>query len=57
MRYLEQKGSNDGCCFTKEDYVCAQMMEPNERWTVDQAEQTFHALLENEKITKRRVSN
>jgi hypothetical protein len=53
MRDMEQKGSNDGYSFTKEDYVYAQMMEPNERWNIEQAEQTFHALLEDGKIMKR----
>jgi hypothetical protein len=33
-------------------FVYAQMMEPNERWTVDQAEQTFRALLEDGKIMR-----
>jgi hypothetical protein len=46
---MEQKDSNDGCCFTKEEYIYAQMMEPNQRRTVDQAEQTFHDLLKDEK--------
>lgn len=51
MQYSQQRVPTG--YFTKDDYVYAQMMEPNERWTVDQAEQTFHALLENGKITKR----
>jgi hypothetical protein len=51
MQYSQQRVPTG--YFTKDDYVYAQMVEPNERWTVDQAEQTFHALLENGKITKR----
>jgi hypothetical protein len=55
IRYRREQNAsnNDDGYFSKEDYVYIQLMQPNERWTVDQAEQTFHALLENGKITKR----
>jgi hypothetical protein len=45
MQYSQQRGLAG--YFTKEDYVYAQMMEPNERWTVDQAEHRLYALLED----------
>lgn len=48
---MEQKDNNDDLLFHQRgEHVYAQMMmEPNQRWSVDQAEQTFHALLKNGK--------
>ena len=42
IRYRREQNAsnNDDGYFSKEDYVYIQLMQPNERWTVDQAEQT-----------------
>jgi hypothetical protein len=50
VRYRREQNPNnndDDGYFSKEDYVYIQLMQPNERWTVDQAEQTLYALIEN----------
>jgi len=49
IRYRREQNpnNNDDGYFSKEDYVYIQLMQPNERWTVDQAEQTLYALIEN----------
>jgi hypothetical protein len=50
IRYRREQNPNnndDDGYFSKEDYVYIQLMQPNERWTVDQAEQTLYALIEN----------
>lgn len=44
LQYMDQKDSNDDCCFSKEKYVYAQLMEPNQRRIADQAEQKHFML-------------
>jgi len=41
---------NDKGYFTNDDWVFTCRVWPNPRWTIDEAEQTLYALLEEDKI-------
>src|SRR5215210_2733291 len=44
---LSKDGAINKGYMTKDEYVYNQIMQPNERWTVDEADQTFYKLLED----------
>jgi hypothetical protein len=48
---LDAEGNNRGY-FTKDDFIYALIMRPNEHWTEDQAEQTLQALIEEGKVVE-----
>jgi hypothetical protein len=54
--YGQQTGQRDDY-FTKDDFVYALIMLPNENWSEDKAEQTFNALLEDGKIRRSYYDN
>ena len=48
---LDREGNRKGY-FTKDDFIYALIMRPNEHWTEDQAEQTLQALIEEGKVVE-----
>jgi hypothetical protein len=52
---LSKDGTTNNGYMTKDEYVYIQIMVPNERWTINEAEQTFYALLDEGKIERIRM--
>jgi hypothetical protein len=48
---MDGQGNNKGY-FTKDEWMVRLLLLPNERWTEDQAEQTFYQLLQEGKLTE-----